>query len=62
MGDMNARFGNAVVELPGRLGCEQYSYTGILDQIQPNDNDNALLGGMSVSGRDNTDPGNSWRI
>ena len=44
MGDMNARFGNAVLELPGRLGCEQYSYTDIPDRVQPNDNANALLG------------------
>lgn len=44
MGDMNARFGSAVLELPGRLGCEQYSYTDIPDRVQPNDNANALLG------------------
>lgn len=42
MGDMNARFGNAACELPGRLGLDQCSYLDIPDQVQPSDNANAL--------------------
>lgn len=44
MGDMDARFGNSVTALPGKLGCEQYSYTDKPDQIQSNDNADALFG------------------
>lgn len=43
MGDVNARFGSSVLLLPGGLGCYQYSYTDVLDRVQPNDNANALL-------------------
>ncbi len=44
MGDMNARFGNAVRELPASLVLDQYSYQRIPDPIQPHDNAIALLG------------------
>lgn len=37
MGDMNVRFGGTVLELPGRLGCEQYSFTDIPGRVQPKD-------------------------
>ena len=43
-GDMNARFGEAVCELPGRLRLEQCSYPTIPDRVQCNDNASALLG------------------
>ena len=36
MGDMNARFGNSVHELPVALDLGQYSYHDIPDRVQPN--------------------------
>lgn len=45
VGDLNARFGEAVSELPVALGVEQCSYPDVPDQIRaPNDNASALLG------------------
>ena len=45
LGDLNARFGEAVSELPVALGLEQCSYPDVPDQIRaPNDNASALLG------------------
>lgn len=45
IGDLNARVGVAVRELPERVGLPQYSYTEISDLVQaPNDNAAAILG------------------
>ncbi|XP_045124370.1 uncharacterized protein LOC123512192 [Portunus trituberculatus] len=45
VGDLNARFGETVSEIPEALGLEQLSYPSIPNQIRtPNDNVRVLLG------------------
>ena len=45
IGDMNARIGTSVKDLPDRIGLTQYSYPVIPDPIStPNDNALAMLG------------------
>ena len=45
IGDINARLGMSVCELPGLIGLPQYSYPTITDPItSPNDNATAMFG------------------